>query len=434
MRAWPILLVMGEPIPISRLPRDAVFHYENGVLDVVGRVECMRLRGWPEPKALWMNSKQDWSPFAPAFPVVRPTHSTTRPGSPQLRDVTPALPNMQAVFDAFHADLPSNVAQALERFSGYQWKLLLLIHRHSPAIDLVQSSPALAWCLANCDVFRPVYQRPAVEWAKSLVGEKQTRILDWLGFPGTDSTVKLLRKLGPSCIDPASMRMLYNTLRDNESGTKMLRHQSRINAGVHRLCCYRRLADVAAPSLVYEAANDPEEEDASPRADLLGDTLSLWETVDRTGSPPAFTSLRRIQTVHDGLVAKYQRNLTAERPTPQRVRRKRRSPQRKRAKTAFPPPPVPESRDIIAICSKSELEKESEAQHNCVGTYYTRIQEQGDIFIYKVLRPQRATLALLRRPDGTWRRGELAASHNRSVGAATRIAVDYWLFKHTGYC
>ena len=62
-----------------------------------------------------------------------------------------------------------------------------------------------------------------------------------------------------------------------------------------------------------------------------------------------------------------------------------------------------------------------------------RILKERDIFIYKVLRPQRATLSLLRRPDGTWRRGELETSHNCSVGTATRIAVDFWLFEHTGY-
>ena len=425
---------MVESVPISKLPRNAVFHYENGVLDAVGKGEQMRLHGWHDPKAFWRDSRQDWSPFTPAFPVVRPNPSPARPGSPQLRHVTPPLHNMQAVFDAFQADLPSNVAQALEGYSGFQWNLLLLIHRQPETLDLIQGSPALAWCLANCDAFRPIYRRPAVEWAAALVGRKQAEILKWLGFPGTDSTVKLLRKLGPSCIDPASMRMLCNTLRDSDSGTKMLRHQSRINAGVHRLCCYRRLADAAAPSLVNEAAADPQEEDASPRADLLGDTLSLWETLDRDVCPPVFRSLRRIQTVHDELVVEYQQTLAAERPRPRREKARRRSSPRKRTRTTFMKPPVPGTRDIIPLCSKAELEREASDQHNCVGIYYQRIKETRDLYVYKVLRPQRATLSLIRRPDGSWRRGELAASRNRRVRIETRIAVDYWLQKSTVYC
>jgi len=183
----------------------------------------------------------------PAFPVVRPTRSPTRPDISPYCDDTRARRDMQAAFDGFRSDLPSQVAQALEWFPVYQWNLLLLIHRRPEALELVQSNPVLAWSLANCDAFRPVYGQPAVKWAKWQIGNKQIRILEWLGFPATDSTVRLLRKLEPSCIDPVSMRMIRNTLQNNTRSAKMLRHQSRINAGIHRLCCYGRLTDVPRP-------------------------------------------------------------------------------------------------------------------------------------------------------------------------------------------
>jgi len=117
------------------------------------------------------------------------------------------------------------------------------MRRKPEAIDLARGSPALAWCLANCDQFRPLHGQPPLDWAHGHVGNKQTAILDWLGFPPTRSTIKLLRKLTPSCIDPSSMRTLRTTLNKDPHGTEMLRHQERINAGVHRLCCTRRLTE-----------------------------------------------------------------------------------------------------------------------------------------------------------------------------------------------
>jgi hypothetical protein len=405
--------VMRDPLSISELPIDADFQYSDGVLDIVGPDEQMRLKGWHQPEAFWKVAQQDWTPFSPAFPVVRPSESTTRSSDTSSRR------KMSAAFDAFRSDLPAEIARTLEPFPGHQWNLLVLIHRKPEALELVQSNPALAWCLANCDEFRSIYLQSAADWAKWHVGNKQIEILEWLGFPGTDSTVKLLRKLAHCCIDPASMRMLAETLRNDEHGTRMLRHQSRINAGALRLCCYRRLTDVISPSLVNEAANDPLEEEDSPRADLLLDTLRLWDTLNLSGSRPVFGSLRRIRKVHDELLLQYQRRLSTQREETRRRRAR-----------LFPNPPFPGNDDIIPLCGKSELEKESKEQTNCVGSYYRQILKTQDLFVYKVLRPQRATLALLRSSDGTWRRSELKGAGNQPVRPDTSAAVDSWLKKH----
>jgi hypothetical protein len=403
---------MRDPLFISELPIDADFQYSDGVLDIVGSDEQMRLNGWHQPEAFWKAPRQDWRSFSPVFSVVRPSGSTTRSSDTSSRQ------KMVAAFDAFRSDLPAEIARTLEPFSGRQWNLLVLIHRKPEALELAQSNPALAWCMANCDEFRSIYLQSAADWAKWHVGNKQIEILEWLGFPATDSTVKVLRKLTPSCIDPASMRMLANTLGNDERAAKMLGHLSRINAGALRLCCYRRLTDLISPSLVNEAANDPHEEEDSPRADLLLDTLRLWDTLDLSGSRSVFGSLQRIQTVHDELLTEYQRQLSTQREETRRRRRRQ-----------FPLPPIPGNDDIVPLCGKSELEKESKEQNNCVGSYYKQILSTRDLFVYKVLRPQRATLALLC-SDGTWRRGELKASGNQTVRPDTKSAVDSWLKKH----
>jgi hypothetical protein len=45
------------------------------------------------------------------------------------------------------------------------------------------------------------------------------------------------------------------------------------------------------------------------RADLLADTLDLWETLERPGAPPRFHGMRRLQAVHDARLTAYQRRL-----------------------------------------------------------------------------------------------------------------------------
>ena len=395
---------------IAALPQDPAFCCENGVLDVIGRGELMRLRGWEEPAASRKVCQDEWTPFSPAFRVIHP-----RPTSPATDPEDAARLAMRAAFEAFRSAQPRPVAGALEPLPGYQWNLLVLIHERPEALDLAQGSPALAWALANCDHFRPVYDQPPTAWAKWQVPNRQSQILEWLGFPGNDSTVRLLRKLTPSCIIPSSMRMLRSTLLQDARAAKMLRHQTRINVGIHSLCCHARLADHVTPALLAETAQDPREDEDTLRANLLADTLDLWEEITRPGSPPPFHTLRRIQTVHHELLAEYQRQLAAAKITAERNR------------SEFPPPPIPGDDQIIPLCSKTELQQESREQQNCVGSYYKRILRNRNLYIYRVLRPQRATLCLMRNPDGSWRRGELKGPKNTPVHHFTHMAIDDWL-------
>lgn len=67
-----------------------------------------------------------------------------------------------------------------------------------------------------------------------------------------------------------------------------------------------------------------------------------------------------------------------------------------------------------------------EGQNNCVATYAERVRRRTT-FIYRVLRPERSTLSIVRGEDGDWRVGELECRSNTDVSAITRIAVEAWL-------
>lgn len=73
-----------------------------------------------------------------------------------------------------------------------------------------------------------------------------------------------------------------------------------------------------------------------------------------------------------------------------------------------------------------DLIHEGNVQNNCVATYAERVQHRG-IFIYRVMKPERATLSIVRSADGDWQIGELKRRSNAAVSPITRHLVENWL-------
>jgi hypothetical protein len=106
--------------------------------------------------------------------------------------------------------------------------------------------------------------------------------------------------------------------------------------------------------------------------------------------------------------------------------RRERERRRQLASRPYPPPPVPGTKDIIPLTSTEQLQDEGWAQGNCVATYQWRVLA-GDTYIYKIMAPERATLAIVRGADGCWYRAELNGDGNCKVKPATERLVDMWL-------
>jgi hypothetical protein len=91
----------------------------------------------------------------------------------------------------------------------------------------------------------------------------------------------------------------------------------------------------------------------------------------------------------------------------------------------FPPSPLPETPAIRAITTAADLRREGLRMHHCAGSYAGRAT-RGVCFFYRVLAPERATLAIERGPRG-WRILDLKLACNRRPDAATLLAVRRWL-------
>ena len=63
---------------------------------------------------------------------------------------------------------------------------------------------------------------------------------------------------------------------------------------------------------------------------------------------------------------------------------------------------------------------------HCVGGYVERVMS-GDVFIYRIFEPERATLEVERMPDGKFRIVQVKLYKNRNVSNMTLMLLKDWL-------
>jgi hypothetical protein len=384
----------------------------------------MVVRGWPGATAVRTGERSGrWHPFEPGFQLVRPYRPRKRKveprDSPQLElpfelgpgEVRRRLTRSQRrsrAFDSFRFSLPRSVASVVEPVRHQQWLLLRLLTTGEPALELARSNLALAFCVgARCR--RMQLSDPAVAArVRSIVARKRRDLLDWLGFPASPSAVRTLGRIYPASISVRAMLSLRVALGAPEVA-KGLAHVPCVNAGVLAIVSDPRLLGATTPTFLSEVAEIRRERHYPFTADLLSDTLDMHEGIHPGGRSRRFSSVESLQTGHEELAMEWCRRERDRKDAPR-----------------FPKPPVPATVDIVPLRTRSELLVEGEQQHNCVATYAKRVQARKT-YIYRVLRPERATLSIVQGPGGAWRRGELLAAGNTPVRPETEAAVDSWL-------
>ncbi len=413
-----------EEIAGPELPQ---FRFHDGLLHIEAGDRAMKLRAWPDPEA-WLQTKgAGWQQFFPAFRLLKPAPDS---GAGTPPDESPLVhQSKESAFAGLRAPMPPLVASAVERIQCCQWNLIDLISRKQEALDLLSINPALAFCLANCDQFRHrFYSTPAAQ-ASRLIGRRQREILGWLGFPPTEAVVGIFRKITPEAVSPSEVRMLGHALKAEAQVQKLLSHQPVVNTGVLGLVTNLKLLSGVTPNLLTEVGVDDREAAFPHTAALLLDILWMLLELHRMPGLPPFDSIASVRQHHETLSVEHQRALEELRR--QRAEARRRRPVAgKRPGDGYPPPPLPGTEDIVPLTSVARLREEGTIQRNCVGTYARRVQS-GSIYVYKVLRPERATLSIQKNAWGGWSIAELEIAGNRRVQGFTRAAVQRWLGMHS---
>ena len=306
------------------------------------------------------------------------------------------------------ATIPSDVRELLAPFATRQWHLAVLLARCPGARDLVRDNPALAFCLASSWCFR---RRP-VHWplraARRLVTGRQRDLLAWLDFPAIESMVRLLRKVPPAACRVPWLLSLRRLAKDPWAAPQ-LRHLPRLNATALTLLGYRGLQSSLTPALVRELTLGSPDGEISSAVRMLEDTWQMGVLVGHVRRTP-FRSLRKLRRVHDTYVAalrEQRRQVALEEAGP------------------FPEPPVPGTPDIVPLTSARDLIEEGEAMQHCVAIYAARVLA-GGCYVYRVLRPERATVCLARTEHG-WVLEQCAGVANAVVGNESLATVERWL-------
>ena len=312
----------------------------------------------------------------------------------------------ESVQAEYLSPIPNEILTAISRFPSRHWHLLNFVARCPGAIDLVRSTPALALALASPWVFRKNPPSQPLRAARSLLGKRQPDIAAWLGFPDAWSTVKILRKLPPE--DCTVMHLLH--LRDL-FGThlKTLQHLPGLNGAIIRIMSGETDRYRACPGLLREITSQPRLLDRTVR--LLRYTLWLR---DRLEDPAIITlrSYKHLTRTHDQFVDRLGRmDLRIIDPPP------------------YPPPPLMPfgpHLELVPLQTEIELLEEGRAQHNCVGDYGPRIRN-GKMYLYRLLKPERATVAVSMGDSGKWQLHEIQSYQNSEVLPGTLSAVLEWI-------
>lgn len=418
-----------------------LFAWDGEVLHLRTFQRDLRIRWAPEPRAEERDTAGALCECWPEFRMLRPPDA---PADDSFFDLGPeeaaaesargALAGQKArAFAGFRDALPAELVARAEHFPSHQWPMLQLMHGRAEVRDLAGASPVLAFALANNGEFRGTSSDVSAAAARRHCHHKQREIAGWLGFPATDAAVRILRKIPAEAATPSRLRLLRKLLRTRSERVRTLSTLPRLNAGVIELLGLPRLDPFVTDALLQQVLRHPAEERRGEVAWLLTDILRMEQQTGRRLSRDEVRSISAAHAMHQSVLAVYlehvEREARAERiRQEERLRRDQAEAKRKADGAAglAPPPPLPGNDGIQPLTTRAELQEESRRQGNCVGGYFRRVC-RGRCYIYRVTRPERATLAIRQGASGRWYREQIKGPRNQRVRRETELTVDLWL-------
>ncbi len=389
--------------------------FKNGKLYSFAPKYALVMSAWSDPRAWLKRASHGWKAsrkwpdehFSPSL-FAKGAEYQPAVDDPQVGP-TPewweAIARRQhAVQGAYFDLIPDSVRADLLRYDKRKWHLLNLMARCPGADDLSRSNPALAYALASNWVFhKPAVLHP-MRSARSLVNRKQKRILEWLGFPATEPVRRILAKIEPKSLSVITLLYLRKALADPWV-TRTLSHLDRINASALVLTTNPRFREHVTPRLIEDVSLVAgEDRNYAPVLGLFKDTLRMAARDDWQGCPRQFASLHRLQTVHDELAGQLGTDWRQQ-PFPER----------------FPPPPFSGTPTILPVRTPFDLVEEGKVMHHCVAIHAYTVAV-GETYVYRVLEPQRATLAIVNTGQG-WMCMEMKGDRNAKIPLEIQLGV-----------
>lgn len=309
----------------------------------------------------------------------------------------------KAAVAAFLETIPEDVRTDLMRYGSRQWHLLNLHARCPGAADLSRSNPALAFALANNWIFHtPAVNRP-YRAARSLVNRKQKVIQEWLGFPGTEPVRRILAKIESHSVSVEALLYLRQSI-SNPWVRGVLSHAERIDDCTLRLATDERLRPFVTPRLIEDFCRSSDDAGEPASLYVFWDTLEMAERFGWRDCPRRFESNRHLRAVHDKLAARLAGMPHADWEP-----------------DLFPPPPYEGTTAIMPICTPEDLREEGRLMNHCAAIRAPNVAA-GWMYMYRVMKPVRATLAVVRVRD-EWFCREIRGPGNAPISREIKKAV-----------
>lgn len=419
------------------------FSFADGTLHIDVPLAKARLRWRPEPKAEELRvGLRRWREFWPDYRLIQPAGSSQNVPDRVLEIPDgPAMPDgarqKAAALEQFRSEVEEEIVRIVEPFGSHQWALMVLVCNEPWAKDLAVGNPTLAYALANSYLLRGSPPEAAAVQARWYCHKKQRDLLEWLGFPGTEPVVRLLRKISPGAISPSVLHRLRLALLADSRTVKLLAPLPTVNGTILEVATIPKYLDLLTPGLLREMAAKPP---GVSVADRIRSGLVVLEQVATPLATKPLANLRQVLRFREDAEKEVQafmlrreqaRQEAARRAEQERLRRweeaRLRSKKEARLRLLpFPPPPLQGTPEILPLTSRELLELEGREQNNCVAVHDMYVR-RGGYYVYQVLAPERATLSIYRGRDGCWQRLELRVKNNKDAKTATAEVVDRWL-------
>ena len=309
--------------------------------------------------------------------------------------------------------IPPRVGACLSGLGGRVWHMLTLLARVPQAVELAESSRAVAWILASSRDFANCSQ--PMRRARRLVKLPRHALLAELGWPRRRAVVRLLDKLTPEALARVSDLL---ALRDRCHDAEFLRqagHLPRVTRDVLQLLADPRIAHWATPALWCDVAARPE------RPHWLNDAMvsqQLEQAVERaTDLGVALPPVRSIQHLHQ-LNTQLRSDLD------------RLAEAKGFARLTFRPPPLEPPSDLTLqpLRDFAALHDEGEGMHHCIGSpvqRYVRAIAAGTAYAWHVQQPRATVFA--EQVGGRWELSEVKGFCNAPVPAWLITRLKRWL-------
>jgi len=310
-------------------------------------------------------------------------------------------------------ELPQEIVQNLAPFGNGQLAMLQVCAASPRGVQLLQNAPLLLWLVAPV-LLRKSEAEPVT--LHTLLGLKQRDLLALHCGRGNNALIRLIAKVPIPAIhtDP----QILTDILMMEEASSLLRHKHAVDWRMLKLIASQ--GDRVNIPLVRGIIMSNMEPSAMAEAldnlnSLVRDTTNLGHQLriaDTNSLIAACTDWRTLWGMHEA----WTRRLNSMQ-LDHMVRR---------FGEELPPPPLPGTDSIQPIDSVSELLLEGRTMHHCAGSYIDDVRN-GTCYIYRVMEPERATLAIWPGTSVPWVLGELRSYCNSRPGMDVRRQVQEWL-------